>query len=120
MSLPSIGQLSLFYRNQEHRLPSIIEEYSSLPKIERSQPSPRHSLTINSPPSSSRHTKPVQTQSSMSKINSDAKYSHLLWKQSFQQVIAQTSDDRPYLQNHARLINQEKRSVERKLKDFFH
>ncbi|CAF1028865.1 unnamed protein product [Adineta ricciae] len=120
MSLPSIGQLSLSYRNQDHRLPCITEEYSSLPKIERSQLNLRHSLTVNSPPSSSRHKKTVQTRSSMSKINSDAKYSHLLWKQSFQQVIAQTSDDRSYLQNHARLMNQEKRSVERKLKDFFH
>ncbi|CAF0945637.1 unnamed protein product [Adineta ricciae] len=120
MSLPSINQLSLFYRNQKHCLPSITEEYSSLPQIERSQPNPRHSLTSNSPPNSSRHTKPVQTRSSMSKIKSNVKYSHLLWKKSFQQVIAQTSDDRPYLQNHARLMKQEKRSVERKLKDFLH
>jgi len=56
----------------------------------------------------------------MIKTNPYNEQSFALSKPSFQQVIAKTSDDRLYHQYHAHIINQQKRLVEQKLKQFLH
>ncbi|CAF1491024.1 unnamed protein product [Adineta steineri] len=113
--LPSISQSSSFHRNHTPRLSAIIEETPSLPIIETAKIRQRCSLPV-----SSNQIKPTQQRSSMSKINFSNEHSHSVCKQYLQQVVAKTSDDRSYFQQHAYLINQQKRMIEQKLKEFLH
>jgi len=63
---------------------------------------------------------PIQKRSSIIKTNTHNEQFHSILKPSFQQVIAKTSDDRLYRQHHAHIINQQRRLVEQKLKQFLH
>jgi hypothetical protein len=69
---------------------------------------------VNSSRTSVTHATPI------GKRNPPKGHYHRLRRNSFQQNIAKTSDDRPYLQQHAQIINQEKRLIEQKLKEFLH
>jgi hypothetical protein len=63
---------------------------------------------------------PIQKRSLIGKRNSNIENHQRLRRNSFQHDIAKTSDDRSYFQQHAQTINQEKRLIEQKLKEFLH
>ncbi|CAF2377421.1 unnamed protein product [Rotaria sp. Silwood2] len=119
-SSPSISQSSLLYQNKKSRLSSITEENSLTRIIENPTSALGRSSLINRSQTSQNHIIPIQKRSPMNKINSSYQHDRWLRKYSFQQNIAKTSDDRFYLQQRAHLINQQKRLIEQKLKEFLH
>ncbi len=117
-SFRSISRSPSFTRNQTSRLASIAEENSStLPIIEKPKVILGRSSSLNTNRNSVNHLIPIQKR--LSPIKNEQQ-SHSLPKYNFQQVIAKTSDDRLYLQHHAHIINQQKRLIEQKLKQFLH
>ncbi|CAF0896083.1 unnamed protein product [Rotaria sp. Silwood1] len=123
-SSPAISQSSLLYQNKNSsenpklRLSLITEENSSICIMEKPTSVPRYSSLINRSQISRNHIIPIKERSSINKINSNYQHDRWLRKYSFQQNIAKTSDDRFYLQQHAHSINQQKRLIEQKLKEF--
>jgi hypothetical protein len=103
--------------DQISRLSSIPEENSYLPMIEKRKSVVARS-SINTNRTFLKHFIPIQKRSAMIKTNPYNEQSYSLPKYSLQQLIAQTSDDRSYLQQHAHTINQQKRLIEQKLKKF--
>ncbi len=112
--LPSISQSPLFYRHHTPRLSSIAEENSSLPIIDKPESVRRQVLSVSPSRTSLNQIKPIR------KKSSNNEHSHSLSKQSLQRVIAKTSDDHRFLQQHTHMINQQNRFIEQKLKEFFH
>ncbi len=104
--------------DQISRLSSIPEENSYLPMIEKRKSVVARSSSINSNRTFLKHFIPIQKRSAMIKTNPYNEQSYSLPKYSLQQLIAKTSDDRAYLQQHAHTINQQKRLIEQKLKKF--
>ncbi len=102
--LPSISRSPSI--PQTSRLSIITEENFSTPIFDKPKIILRNSSNINS----HRNLVPIKKQSSMSKPRS-------LPKPSIQRLIAKTSDDR---QQHADIIEQQKRLVELRLKQFLH
>jgi len=119
-SLHSISRSPTLSRNPTSRLSAIAEENLSIPPIEKPKIILRRSSSTNTNRTSIHHLIPIQKRSSMIKTNPYNEQSFALSKPSFQQVIAKTSDDRLYHQYHAHIINQQKRLVEQKLKQFLH
>jgi hypothetical protein len=101
-------------------LAPISEEHSPLPIIEKPKLSLRRTSSMNPRRTSSNYLIPIEKRSSIIKTNPYNEQSHLFPKYSFQQVIAKTSDDHSYFQHHAQIINQRKRLVGQKLKQFLH
>ncbi|CAF3391406.1 unnamed protein product [Rotaria sp. Silwood1] len=95
-----------------------LQENSSICIMEKPTSVPRYSSLINRSQISRNHIIPIKERSSINKINSNYQHDRWLRKYSFQQNIAKTSDDRFYLQQHAHSINQQKRLIEQKLKEF--
>lgn len=119
-SLPAIRRSPSLTRNPTSRLSSIAEENSPIPTLEKPKLIIGRSTSLHSNRTSIYHLIPIQKRSSMTKPNPHTEQTHSLPKHSFQQVIAKTGDDRSYLQHHAQIINQQRRLVEQKLKQFLH
>src|SRR5689334_15820579 len=97
----SINRSPSLSRNPTSRLPSITEENSSLPLIEKPKSVVGRSLSIKSNRTLMNHLIPIQKRSSMIKTNPYNEQSHSLPKHTFQRIIAKTTDDRLYFQQHS-------------------
>lgn len=93
-SLPPISRSPASIRNQNARLSAIAEERSSITNFEPVKFPLERSISIRSSRMPSKHLIPLARRSTMMKSNSSIEPSHVVPKQTFQQLIAKTSDDR--------------------------
>ena len=98
-SLPPISRSPALLRNQAARLSAIAEERSSISNCGPIKTPLERSISIRSPQPRSKHLIPLSRRSMLLKSNPSIEPSHIIPKQTFQQLIAKTSDDRlPYQQ----------------------
>ena len=112
------------FRQRSACLSSITEEDILTSPIENPKIIIKRSTSLNvirnSSLSLSQYLTPNEKRLALIKSDSLNEKLHLLPKQSFQQAIARTSDNRLPIQHNAYSINQQKRLVEHKLKQVFH
>ena len=93
-SLPSASRSPASIRNQSIRLSVIAEERSSVSISDQPKNAFERLNSIRSPRIRPKYLTPIPKRSTMMKSNPSNDLSHVLPKQSFQQLIAKTSDDR--------------------------
>lgn len=98
-SLPPINRAPASIRSQAARLSAIAEERSSISTFDPIKTPLERSISIRSPQTRSRYLIPLSRRSMITKSNPSIEPLHVVPKQTFQQLIAKTSDDRvPYQQ----------------------